>query len=164
MKCQFCSNPATVHLTTLSGLKKKAVHLCEACAKQQQVIATSKPELNIQAIVQFMLGSQLGPEAEKLAKLACPQCGIGYMQFRQDGRLGCPHDYDVFQSGLDPILKRVHRATRHVGKAPLHKDRNLSQQVELYDLHRRLREAIDGEAFEEAAQLRDLIRQREATG
>jgi protein arginine kinase activator len=164
MKCQFCSNPATVHLTTLSGLKKKAVHLCEACAKQQQVIAPAKPELNIQAIVHFMLGSQLGPEAEKLAKLTCPHCGMGYMQFRQDGRLGCPHDYEAFQSGLDPILKRVHRATRHIGKAPRHRDQNLGRQVELYDLHRRLREAIDLEAFEEAAQLRDLIRQKEATG
>jgi protein arginine kinase activator len=161
MKCQSCSNPATVHLTTLAGLKKKEVHLCAACAKQQQVMGAAKPELNIHAIVHFMLGSQLGPEAEKLAQLTCPHCGMGYMQFRQEGRLGCPHDYETFQSGLEPILKRIHRATRHLGKTPPNHKRNLGQQVELYELHRRLREAVDGEAFEEAANLRDLIRQKE---
>src|SRR5205085_5408479 len=92
MQCQFCSNPATVHLTTLTGFKTKKVHLCEACAKKHQVVDSEQAELNIQAVVHYMLSQQLGPEAEELARLTCPECGIKYMEFRGDGRLGCPQD------------------------------------------------------------------------
>ena len=164
MQCQYCTNPATVHLTTLSGFKKKVVHLCEACAQQQQVLSDSKPDLNIQAVVHYMLGQQLGPEAGELARLTCPECGIKYMEFRGEGRLGCPHDYEVFARGLEPILKRVHRAVRHVGKLPPHHRENRARLADLYDLHRRLRQAIDDEQYEEAAKLRDLIRAKELSG
>ena len=29
--------------------------------------------------------------------LTCPHCGIKFMEFRAQGRLGCPHDYEVFR-------------------------------------------------------------------
>lgn len=164
MQCQFCPNPATVHLTTLTGFKKKVVHLCEACARQQQVMADAKQELNIKAAVHLMLSQQLGPEAGELARLTCPECGIKYMEFRGEGRLGCPHDYEAFRRGLEPILQRVHRAVRHLGKRPPHHLENRPLLAELYDLHRRLRLAVDGERFEEAANVRDLIRAKELSG
>ena len=162
MKCQFCSNPATVHLTTLTGLKtKKVMDLCDACAKQHQVVSEPKPDLNIPAIVHLLLGSQLDQTSEELARLTCPECGVKYMEFRGEGRLGCPHDYEVFRAGLEPILRRVHRATRHAGKAPPHRQQNQQRQTELFELHHRLRLAIEAETYEEAARIRDLIRQKE---
>lgn len=164
MQCQFCPNPATVHLTSLAGSTKNVVHLCEACARKKEMVSDAKPELNIQAMVHFMLGQQLGPEAEELARLACSNCGVKYMEFRSEGRLGCPHDYEVFRRGLEPILKRVHRAIRHVGKRPPHHESNRQGQDDLYDLHRRLRQAIDGENYEEAGRLRDQIRAKDTTG
>jgi len=162
MKCQLCSNPATVHLTTLTGLKtKKVMHLCDACAKQHQVMGEAKPELNIPAIVHMLLGSQLDQTSEELARLTCPECGVKYMEFRGEGRLGCPADYEVFRIGLEPILRRVHRATRHAGKVPPHRLQNLQRQAEMADLHHRLRMAVETESYEEAARIRDLIRRKE---
>ncbi|MFL5339683.1 MAG: hypothetical protein ACJ8F7_05900 [Gemmataceae bacterium] len=163
MKCQFCDSPATTHLTKLTGLtEKKVMHLCDACARKQQALAgPAKAELNIPAIVQLLLGSQLSPVEEELARLACPHCGIKYMEFRGEGRLGCPDDYAVFRAGLEPILRRVHRATRHAGKRPPHHLDNRPAQAALYELHRRLRELIDTEQYEQAARLRDVIRQKE---
>ncbi len=165
MKCQFCDNPATNHLTKLTSLKeKKVVHLCDECAKKQQVVAepeTAKEDMNISAIVHLLLGAQLSPVEEELARLACPHCGIKYMEFRGEGRLGCPHDYAVFQAGLEPILRRVHRATRHAGKMPPHQLDNQPAQAALYDLHRRLRQAIESEQYEQAARVRDAIREME---
>ena len=35
------------------------------------------------------------------------------IEFRADGRLGCPHDYEVFRVGLEPLLQRIHRSGRH---------------------------------------------------
>ena len=39
MKCQSCSNPATVHLTDIVAGQKKELHLCQACAEQEQFIS-----------------------------------------------------------------------------------------------------------------------------
>ena len=164
MQCQKCSNPATVHLTSLTGLTKKVVHLCDSCAKKYDMVQVNKQELNVQAVVHFMLGQQLGPEAEELSRLTCPHCGIKYMEFRGQGRLGCPHDYEAFRLGLEPILKRVHRSVRHAGKRPPNYLANRERLEQMVDMHRQLREAIEREEYELAARLRDMIRLKEAAG
>src|SRR5438067_7435087 len=115
MKCQFCSNPATVHLTKLVKKQKLEVHLCQACAEKHQSPAS---EWSLSSILESLIGQHVSPVAEELGRLICPTCGIKYMEFRADGRLGCPADYEVFRTGLLPILERIHRATRHVGKVP----------------------------------------------
>jgi protein arginine kinase activator len=160
-KCQKCASPATVHLTDLTDGKKE-LHLCEACAEQQQFI--SKKDLNLQAILQGFIGQHVGALTDELARLTCPACGIKYMEFRAEGRLGCPHDYTVFRSGLKPLLERIHRAARHVGKAPRHRPLTAASQAELLELRQQLRAAVDAEAYEEAARFRDLIRQKESHG
>jgi protein arginine kinase activator len=161
VKCQFCSNPATVHLTDIVKNQKKELHLCQSCAEAQHLV--HKQELNLPAIVQSLIGQHLGPESDALARLVCPTCGIKYMEFRAQGRLGCPHDYAVFRAGLVPMLQRIHRAQRHVGKSPRRRDRDPGRQAELMELRRRLRAAVETEAYEDAARLRDLLRQKEAT-
>ena len=60
------------------------------------------------------------------------------MEFRAEGRLGCPHDYDVFRGGLAPLLQRIHRSDRHVGKTPQRSVLPAEQQAELVELRRRL--------------------------
>lgn len=161
MKCQSCDARATVHLTGIVEGQKKELHLCQSCAEQQQLV---KPkELNLQGILQTLIGQHLGQLTDELARLTCPECGIKYMEFRAEGRLGCPHDYQVFRSGLEPLLQRIHRAGRHVGKTPRHAQRNAVLERELGDLRKELRRAVDDEAYETAARLRDLIRHKEAT-
>ena len=159
MKCQQCSNPATVHLTNIENNKKNEIHLCQKCAEAQQLV--KKQELNLPAILHTLIGQHVGPWTDELARLACPVCGIRYMEFRAAGRLGCPHDYNVFRVGLEPLLSRIHRTTRHCGKRPR---RALSpeKQAELIELRRRLRAAVESEAYEEAARVRDLLRHKEA--
>src|SRR5438876_5638863 len=157
MKCQSCSSPATVHLTDIVNGQKKELHLCQACAEQQQLI--KQQELNLPAILQTLIGQHVGQLTDELARLTCPACGIKYMEFRAEGRLGCPNDYQVFRAGLEPLLERIHRAGRHVGKVPRHRP-SAARQAELIELRQKLRQAVDSEAYEEAARLRDLIRQR----
>jgi protein arginine kinase activator len=161
VKCQLCSNSATVHLTDIVDGKKKEMHLCQRCAEQQQLI--HKQELNLPAILKNLIGQHLGPQTDELARLTCPACGIKYMEFRAQGRLGCPHDYLVFRSGLAPLLQRIHRSDRHVGKAPQRSGLAPQRQAEVLELRRRLQTAIDREAYEEAARYRDILRQKGAT-
>jgi protein arginine kinase activator len=160
MKCQFCSNPATIHLTEIVDSQKKEIHLCQSCAEGQNLV--QKQELNLPAILQTLIGHHLGQPSDALSRLTCPACGIKYMEFRAQGRLGCPHDYNVFRVGLEPLLQRIHRATRHVGKAP-RRVVPAERHAERVELRRRLQAAIEAEAYEEAARLRDLLREKEAT-
>src|SRR5438445_12646682 len=152
MKCQSCSSPANVHLTDIVNGQKKELHLCQACAEQQQFI--KQQELNLPAILQTLIGHHVGQLTDELARLTCPACGIKYMEFRAAGRLGCPHDYESFRLGLEPMLEKIHRATRHVGKVPRRRP-SPALQAELMELRHQLRAAVDAEAYEHAARLRD---------
>ncbi|HEX8203401.1 MAG TPA: UvrB/UvrC motif-containing protein, partial [Isosphaeraceae bacterium] len=84
--------------------------------------------------------------------------GLKFMQFRSAGRLGCPNDYEVFASGLSPLLLRAHGATRHVGKAPRRRPGPTSR----LRLRAQLRDAVAREDYETAARLRDQLRQKDA--
>jgi protein arginine kinase activator len=161
MKCQVCSSPATVHLTEIEDGKRRELHFCQDCAEKKQLV--KQQEINLPAILQTLLGQHVGPESDELARLTCPACGVKYMEFRAEGRLGCPHDYDVFRAGLEPLLRRIHRAIRHTGKIPRRQPGSASAKTELLELRKKLRLAVNGEDFEKAAYLRDLIRQKEAT-
>jgi protein arginine kinase activator len=161
MKCHRCGSPATIHLTDIVNGQKKELHLCQGCAEQQDLV--QQQELNLPAILQTIIGQHLGQMTDELARLTCPVCGIKYMEFRAEGRLGCPHDYEAFRAGLEPLLQRIHRSARHTGKSPRRRRASPAEQAKLLDLRRRLRSAVEGERYEEAAQLRDQIRQKEAT-
>jgi protein arginine kinase activator len=161
MKCQSCSNPATVHCTDIAqNGQKRELHLCQECAEKQQLV--KKEEINLPVILQTLLGAHVGAQSDELARLTCPACGIKYMEFRAEGRLGCPHDYDVFRVGLEPLLRRIHRKIRHTGKIPRRRSKATSVHTELLELRNQLRAAVEAEQFEEAARVRDLIRQKEA--
>ena len=88
----------------------------------------------------------------------CPHCGIKFVEFRNTGRLGCPHDYQEFREELTPLLENIHGETRHVGKTPRRLPQNKQTQSELMQLRNRLKQAINKEDYEEAAKLRDKIR------
>lgn len=161
-KCQSCGQPATVHVTNIVNGQKREMHLCHDCSEKQQIVKNQ--EINLSMILQTMIGQHVGAPADELARLTCPSCGIKYMEFKAEGRLGCPQDYKVFQKALEPLLKRIHRACRHVGKIPPHASRNAAAQAALMALRQQLREAVETEAYEEAARLRDLIREKEGHG
>jgi protein arginine kinase activator len=108
------------------------------------------------------MAENLSPVAEDgPGAVICPGCGMRYSQFARTGRLGCAECYQAFQIQLQPILRRVHGATRHAGKAPGLEGARLERRRQLQELHDALELAIQKEEFEEAAGLRDKIRDLE---
>jgi protein arginine kinase activator len=77
-------------------------------------------------------------------------------------RLGCPECYKVFAEPLEGLVKTMHKGTRHIGKVPeaFRHNRDLNDRLKL--LQKRLSKAIESEDFEEAAILRDEIKQTSA--
>jgi protein arginine kinase activator len=161
VQCQRCNKQAaTIHLTEIVQNEKHERHLCEECAREEGIAI--KANINLQDILSGMV--QAHETAGKEANLTCPDCGITYAEFRNQGRLGCPHDYEVFAEPLAEVLERVHGAMEHRGKWPSQVGADLANQRQMMQLRRRLQEAVEGEQYEEAARLRDQIKAKEAPG
>jgi protein arginine kinase activator len=158
MKCQKCTKQATLHITELLGEEQfEELHLCEECAHKylyepQKKTGTAKA------------GEGAAEEADETSALnqrECPQCGIKFVEFRNSGRLGCPNDYAEFRQELQPLLENIHGDTKHNGKTPRRLPQTKQTQSELTQLRKQLHQAITKEAYEEAAKLRDQIKQLE---
>jgi protein arginine kinase activator len=159
MKCQKCHNAATLHITEVLGDEQfEELHLCEQCANKYLYEPQSKPSGGKSSMPE---PAPENDEASFLNQRECPLCGIKFMEFRNTGRLGCPHDYQEFRDELAPLLESIHGETHHCGKTPRRQPQNKQTQTELIQLRNRLKQAITKEEYEEAARLRDRIRQLE---
>jgi len=159
-KCHKCPKQATLHITeVLSDDRFELHHLCEQCAHEYLYEPQGKKSNKAAAAVT----SEDDEEAAPLNARECPQCGIKFVEFRNTGRLGCPHDYDAFAEELNPLLENIHGDIRHAGKSPRRLPQTRQAQSELTQLRRQLQSAVTQEAYEEAARLRDQIRQLESS-
>ncbi len=159
LKCHKCTKPATYHITELVSEEQwEELHLCEECYHKffyeahQQGAAGPKSEAG---------QAEETEEANLLNQRECPVCGIKFVEFRNSGRLGCPHDYQEFREELAPLLENIHGETRHCGKTPRRLPQNKQTQSELIQLRKQLQQAVTREAYEDAARLRDRIRKLE---
>ena len=160
MQCSICKEkPATVHLTQIVGDKMQKLDLCEDCAKAKGINDPTSFSL-ADADVLFGLGaSQEIEQSGGGVETKCTRCGFSQADFKKSGRLGCPECYRTFAEGLESLLKTMHKGTRHAGKVPeaLRASREQSDHLKL--LQKKLAKAIEDENFEQAAQLRDEIKQ-----
>lgn len=158
MVCDNCrERDAVVHLTQIVENVVSQVHLCEQCAAARGIettVSTPKHPLGdfLQAVQQQ--AAQMPGDATR-----CSYCGTSLRDFRASGRLGCAQCYGAFEQSLRELLRRVHGATRHEGWSHEGADPDVvEREAALEQLRNRLAKAVEVEAFEEAAALRDQIR------
>ncbi|MFA5092854.1 MAG: UvrB/UvrC motif-containing protein [Candidatus Omnitrophota bacterium] len=164
MICDVCGkNPATVHLTEIIDEQMNELHLCEECARTKS--AAMEQQFGLSDLLAGMVDFQKpANKEEELINVKCSSCGLTYADFKKIGRLGCGQCYDVFRKYLAPLLKRIHGSGQHVGKTPFKAKvitRSSKKKNDLAELKEQLQKAIQKEAFEEAARLRDLIKELE---
>jgi protein arginine kinase activator len=164
MQCQSChKNDATVHLTEINDGVRTETHLCEQCAQEEGVAVKSQIPLN--ELLSSLLAAQ--PEdaegfGEGDQERTCPNCGLTLDRFRKEALLGCPHDYDVFEKSLLPLIEKAHDGkTSHCGKVPSKTPADTKKQMELMTLRQQLEAAVKNEDYERAAELRDKINRLE---
>src|SRR5438128_7241425 len=135
MKCQKCQNQAILHITeVLSDEQFEELHLCEQCAHKYLYEPQQKGKAG---------ASESTREDEGLFnQQECPQCGLKFVEFRNTGRLGCPHDYQEFRDDLIPLLENIHGETKHCGKTPRRLPQNQQTVSELMQLRNRLKQAV----------------------
>ena len=161
MQCDICGkNSATVHLTEIIDDQMSELHLCEECARQKSVQMEQQFGLSdlLAGLAEF--DKPTVKEKEPIA-LKCSSCGLSYSDFKKIGRLGCGECYTAFKKYLGPLLKRIHGSNMHLGKSPLKVTKVLKKRIDLQDLRNKLQKAIEAEEFEEAAHIRDQIKELE---
>lgn len=159
MVCDNCrERDAVVHLTQIVEADVSQVHLCEVCAAARgiETTVTAPPSHQLGDFLQAVQqqASQMPGDAAR-----CAYCGTSLRDFRASGRLGCAQCYGAFEQSLRELLRRVQGSTRHIGWRHEGADPALAaREATLGVLRERLAKAIEGEAFEDAAALRDQIR------
>ncbi|MCG3128723.1 MAG: Protein-arginine kinase activator protein [Phycisphaerae bacterium] len=160
--CERCKKAqATFHLTNIkpSTGEKVETHLCESCAVEEGFIPKAATAQVEELLANLMASKAAGA---KLSDLVCDECGMSFLEFRQNGLLGCPQDYDVFRESLEPMIERAQDgATQHTGKAPRRRGGAATPAADRRKLKKLLAEAVAAEDYERAAELRDRIREVE---
>ena len=168
MKCEQCNErEATILFTQISGDEKATRRLCAQCASiqaQHQQATTSGtaqagdpgPADPGKTGVVKKVNVVVGHLSSSATPTACSQCGMTYDEFRKTGRFGCGECYNAFGAQLDRLFKRIHGATRHGGKGP-GPAAPVPAADELEALRQALQQAVEEEAYEKAASIRDRI-------
>lgn len=166
MKCQHCNErEATTFIRKNINGEKTEMHLCAECAAELGVMEEFAPE-NFFADTFF--GNFLGAGIPAMNVLSgvdrCEYCGSSFNDIVKSGTVGCSHCYGKFADKLEPSIVKIHGKTHHVGKnvsytevpEPEKEAEKPTDTLEL--LKNELKQAIKEQRFEDAAVLRDKIK------
>lgn len=158
-KCHICGKRASISLTQIVNGQVSELALCEDCARKNGLFDPGTltfaekffPEefkARVDKLVRELTerASDGEPVGGDDVLVRCPACGFELPIFRKTGRLGCPTCYTVFAREIS-----LESASADAGLEPEDTD-------EKTRLETALREAIEREDYETAAQLRDRIR------
>lgn len=171
MLCEKCKkNEAKVNLVTIMNGQKQEIWLCENCIKDIVNIPFFNPifkniNLSFQGMITEMLSgvesNKNNVDSNKIKELLCTNCGLTYDEFKRLGKLGCANCYEEFRVVLEPRIKSLQAGTRHVGKIPKIKGKQLVRRRKLKDLKEEMQKLITTEEYEKAAIIRDEIKKLE---
>ena len=94
-------------------------------------------------------------------RLVCPSCGMTENELSSTGKLGCATCCKTFAKILEPTVAKIHGNVAHTGKAPKGFSVHLEKKNEIESLKKQLSAAIEAQEYEQAAKLRDRIREIE---
>lgn len=156
-----------MHLTEVNPAGDQVeLHLCTTCIQQLGLQMEAGPP----PIATILAQSVPGPGASAATAAGpipatpadCPRCGMSFADFEAGKRFGCAHDYSAWEEPIASMLAGYHGADRHVGRRPgggtgADQERDLRRA----GLDAALRSAVVSEDYEQAARLRDELRQLE---
>lgn len=160
MICEKChKKQATTHIKSVVNGVKQEYNLCSECAATEGFVANS---------LTGMLASMFGDVSKYDALVEskkCSVCGVSFADIAKSGKVGCSECYTTFYDELLPYLKRVHGSINHVGKIPNSAPLMVTPKTKtVKDLRQELSRLVAEENYEQAAIVRDKIKEMEANG
>lgn len=163
--CEKCGKrPATVHVQRIVNGEKSESHLCQKCAAENNELGVFIQPLSVNSLLSAMLGGAESATPRMLGggkMVRCPSCGLSYVDFAQNGRLGCGRCYSAFEKQLEGLLRRIHGSDKHIGKMPKKAASDVVRKREIDELRAEMARAVEAEEYEKAASIRDRIRNLE---
>ncbi len=164
MLCDKCKkNTATVFYKQVINGEVTEMNLCADCANSMGTKMSMSFDNIFQGFLDGFLGNEV-PNKSNSHVFKCPSCSTTFEDFRNTGRFGCVDCYNTFREQILPLLKNVHGSNIHTGKLPQKSGEEFLLKRKLEDLKLSLRKAIENEEYEEAAHIRDEIRELEGGG
>ncbi len=163
MLCEKChKREANVFYTQIVNGVKTEKHLCSGCAGREGLVSDSFSMFNPwkEDFLDHLINMD---ESRGYPENRC-QCGTSYEKFAGSGLLGCPECYDTFRFRLNPLLDRIHGSHTHTGRFPGLSGAEKKEETPIQALRRKLDENVKKENYEEAARIRDQIRDIENKG
>ncbi len=147
MLCSNCkkNNAVFFYQQNING-KSSSVALCKNCSKK-----FNSPAGNFGFFEPF-LTTDLSKDT--VNKKVCNLCGLSFNDIKKLGKVGCPECYNTFSDELSVIIRQIHGCAKHCGTAQNHQ-----AESEINTLQKKLNEAISNEEYEEAATIRDKIKE-----
>ncbi len=168
MLCEKChENNATLYVNEYINGKVKGAYLCNKCAKMQGNISDfTQPMFGnlLSGILEIALGSHeksIPAQQAKQEEVVCSNCKMTASEFRKGGRFGCRVCYESFERILQDVLTKIQPSNEHVGKVPKRLEPLMAVRREIENLNQQLKQAIQLEEYEQAATLRDAIKELE---
>ena len=160
MLCNECEkNNATVHITKILNGLKTETHLCEECAKKQQAFFNSN--FSMENLLAGMLNETFS-EKYLSSNDVCGTCGMSFNEFREMGKFGCSNCISTFRNRLIPAIKNIQGYDVHTGKIPKKAGGKYKVQMDIEKLKKELKTKIEQEKYEDAAVIRDKIKEMES--
>lgn len=114
--------------------------------------------------LQMLLEDSQGGYYQNQKQIRCPRCQMVWKDFQNSGLLGCGECYQTFAKELSSIIGQLQGSKEHKGKVPVSYHETLSLQRKIMQLKEELQRLAKAEKFEEAAKVRDAIRDLEQEG
>lgn len=150
MLCDDCKNkPAAIFFKEVLPDKTVELHLCEECASKRGLLVTKK--LSPLEILHRLLRQKSAQDE----KIICPGCYMSLAEFKRVGRFGCNQCVTTFDEHIKHLIKQIHQSDRHVGRKS---GAGAKKGLEIYKLREKLKKALESEAYEDAAEIRDKLK------
>ncbi|MCH1430490.1 MAG: UvrB/UvrC motif-containing protein [Chlamydiales bacterium] len=158
IECSECKKDLTVNYSQIVGQKMHQWKMCADCPVLEKKMGAEPPP------------GALSPKEQDSKLLKCPSCLTTQETLQTGGITGCAKCYEVFEeliakelvnlAAIPPTTNQasVKLESLHFGKEP-GKTRTLSPSIQLIALNEALDETLLNEDYEQAAKLRDQIKQ-----
>ncbi len=165
MLCDDCrQRVSTIIHTGKKGGEDNVLYLCQACAEKRGIPTPVlrnpvQLETGFTEIIKQLAGEGIIDRRDPSDSEMCTACGWSSGNLRETGLLGCPHCYTSFENQLMILLQKLHGSDSHLGKVYPQEGEWPQEEEDETILRSALEEAVNMEEFEQAAQIRDRLRQ-----